>query len=51
MDAAEQDMLAYAHSPVAHLAKLHSTNPIERLNGRIKGRTDASACFPTSPLS
>ena len=40
MDAAEPDVLAYMTFPKEHRAKLHSTNPIERLNGEIKRRTD-----------
>ena len=32
--------------PREHRAKLHSTNPIERLNGEIKRRTDGSSIFP-----
>src|SRR6202789_1333750 len=36
LDAAETDVLAYMTFPVAHRAKLHSTNPLERLNGEIK---------------
>jgi len=33
-------MLAYMGFPQAHRTKLHSINPIERLNGEIKRRTD-----------
>ncbi len=46
MDEAEQDVLAYMTFPREHRAKLHSTNPIERLNGEIKRRTDVVGIFP-----
>lgn len=35
MDDAELDVLAYMTFPKEHRAKLHSANPIERLNGAI----------------
>ena len=46
MDEAEPDVLAYMSFPSQHRAKLHSTNPIERLNGEIKRRTEVVGIFP-----
>jgi transposase-like protein len=39
-------VLAYMDFPREHRAKIHSTNPIERLNGEIKRRTDVVGIFP-----
>ncbi|SDH96162.1 IS256 family transposase [Roseospirillum parvum] len=46
MDDAETDVLAYMTFPKEHWTKLHSTNPIERLNGEIKRRTRVVGVFP-----
>ena len=46
MDDAEHDVLAYMSFPRQHRTKLHSTNPIERLNKEVKRRSDVVGIFP-----
>jgi transposase-like protein len=39
-------MCSHINFPKQHWAKLHSTNPIESLNGEIKRRSEVVGIFP-----
>jgi len=46
LDEAEADVLAYMSFPKEPRAKIHSTNPLQRVNGAIKRRTEVVGIFP-----
>src|SRR5579885_1275238 len=46
MDDTETDVLAFMTFPKDHRPKIHSINPPERLNGKIKRRTEVVGIFP-----
>jgi hypothetical protein len=46
IDDNETDVLSYLDFPEPHRSKLHSTNPLERLNKEVKRRADVVGIFP-----
>jgi transposase-like protein len=43
---AAEDILAHRHFPTDHRARLHSTNPLERLHKEVKRRSAVVGIFP-----
>ena len=48
MDASLDDVLAYTAFPKEHWPQIASTNPLERLNGEIKRRSNVVGIFPNN---
>ena len=49
MDGSRDEVLAYMAFPREHWTQIASTNPLERLNGEIKRRSDVVGIFPNEP--
>jgi putative transposase len=46
--AGEEDVLSYMTFPPEHWTRIYSTNPLERLNRKVKRRTNVAGIFPDS---
>ena len=47
IDESEADVLAHMTFPSQHRSKIHNTNPLKRVNKKVKQRADCSASSPT----
>ena len=50
MDSSRDDVLTYMTFPREHLTQITSTNPLERVNHKVKRRADVIGIFPNEAI-